>query len=154
MPIATVLSGIVDFSIAFVILLGMMAFYGRFPTLNVIWLPFLLLLGLVSALGTSLWLSALNVQYRDIRHAIPFLTQIWMYATPIAYPSSLLPEPWRTLCGLNPMVGVVEGFRWALLGAHTKPGPMLAVSSVAALVILISGAMYFRRMETTFADVV
>jgi lipopolysaccharide transport system permease protein len=154
MPIATVLAGLVDFFLAFVMLLGMLIFFGRVPTLNVIWLPPLLLLGLITALGVSLWLSALNVEYRDVRHAIPFLTQIWMYATPIAYPSSLLPEPWRSVYGLNPMVGVVEGFRWALLGAKTGPGPMLAVSSVAALVILISGAAYFRRMERTFADVV
>jgi homopolymeric O-antigen transport system permease protein len=154
MPTATVLSGIVDFSIALLMLVAMMAWYGQIPTVNIIWLPALLLLAFVTALGVSLWLSALNVKYRDIRHVIPFLTQIWMYATPIAYPSSLLPEPWRSVYGLNPMVGVVEGFRWALLGAQTKPGPMVAVSSIAAVLILASGAVYFRRMERTFADVV
>ncbi len=122
-PIASVLSGVVDFALAFLVLLGMMLFYGIVPTLNVLWLPLLLLLALVTSLGVSLWLSALNVQFRDIRYTVPFLTQFWLFATPIAYPSSLLPEPWRTLYGLNPMVGVVEGFRWALLGTDTQPGP-------------------------------
>jgi homopolymeric O-antigen transport system permease protein len=154
MPIATVLAGVVDLLLAFLMLLVMLVFYRRVPTANIIWLPFLVLLAFISALGVSLWLSALNVEYRDIRHATPFLVQLWMYATPIAYPSSLLHEPWRTIFGLNPMAGVVEGFRWALLGAHTKPGPMVAVSSVAALIILVGGAAYFRRMEKTFADVV
>jgi lipopolysaccharide transport system permease protein len=153
-PIATVLSGIVDFCIAFLMLLGMMAYYGRVPGVNIIWLPLLLLLGLTAALGTSLWLSALNVQYRDVRYTIPFLTQIWMFATPIAYPSSLVPEHWRAVYGLNPMVGVVEGFRWALLGVNTRPESILIASTVASLAILLSGAMYFRRMEETFADVV
>jgi lipopolysaccharide transport system permease protein len=113
-----------------------------------------LLLALVTALGVGLWLSALNVEYRDVRYVMPFLTQFWMFATPIAYPSSLLRPPWRTVYGLNPMVGVVEGFRWAMLGAKTAPGPMVAVSAAAALVILVSGAFYFRRMEKTFADLV
>ncbi len=153
-PVATVLSGIVDFSIAFLMLLGMMLYYGHVPTVNVLWLPALLLLALTTSLGISLWLSTLNVQYRDVRYAIPFIAQIWMYATPIAYPSSLLPEPWRAVYALNPMVGVIEGFRWALLGANTRPGPMLAVSCVASLLILVSGAFYFRRMEQTFADVI
>jgi lipopolysaccharide transport system permease protein len=113
-----------------------------------------LLLSLVTALGVGLWLSALNVEYRDVRYTIPFLTQLWLFATPIAYPSSLLSEPWRTLYGLNPMVGVVEGFRWALLGTDTAPGPIIIVSSLASVAILIGGAFYFRRMEKTFADVV
>jgi lipopolysaccharide transport system permease protein len=153
-PIATVLSGGVDFLVSFLLLLGMMTYYGRMPGIAVVWLPLLLLLGLVTALGVSLWLSALNVQYRDVRYTIPFLTQIWMFATPIAYPSSLVPEAWQPLYGLNPMVGVVEGFRWALLGTATRPGPMLIVSSLAALAILITGTMYFRYAEKTFADVV
>ena len=106
------------------------------------------------SLGVGLWLSAINVKYRDVRYAVPFLVQFWMYATPIAYPSSLLPEPWRTLFGLNPMAGVVEGFRWALLGAKTAPGPMVWVSAVVSLIVLISGAFYFRRMEKSFADLV
>ena len=153
-PIATVLSGGVDFLVSFLLLLGMMAYYGRMPGIEAAWLPLLLLLGLVTALGVSLWLSALNVQYRDVRYTIPFLTQIWMFGTPIAYPSSLVPEAWRPFYGLNPMVGVVEGFRWALLGTATRPGAMLIVSSLAALVLLVTGAMYFRCTEKTFADVV
>jgi homopolymeric O-antigen transport system permease protein len=153
-PIATVLSGGVDFLLSFLLLVGMMVYYGRMSGVDAMWLPLLLLLGLVTALGVSLWLSALNVQYRDVRYTIPFLTQIWMFATPIAYPSSLVPEGWRALYGLNPMVGVVEGFRWALLGTATRPGPMLIVSSLAAVMILLTGAMYFRYTEKTFADVV
>jgi len=153
-PIASVSSGIIDFSIAFIMLLGMMLYYGILPTLNLIWLPCLLLLTIVTSLGVSLWLSALNVQFRDVRHVLPFLTQLWFFATPIAYPSSLLSEPWRTLYSLNPMVGVVEGFRWALLGTETAPGPMLVVSSLTALALLVGGAYYFRRLEKTFADVI
>jgi lipopolysaccharide transport system permease protein len=153
-PTATVLAGLVDFSIAFVVLLGMMLVYGIVPGLTVLWTLPLLLLALVTSLGVGLWLSALNVQYRDVRHAVPFLTQLWLFATPIAYPSSLLGEPWRTLYALNPMVGVVEGFRWALLGAETAPGPMILVSTAAALALLLGGAFYFRRMERVFADIV
>jgi lipopolysaccharide transport system permease protein len=153
-PISSVISGTIDFAIAFVVLLGMMLYYRILPTSDIIYLPSLLLLAFVTSLGVGLWLSAMNVQFRDVRYAVSFLIQAWMFATPIAYPSSLLSEPWRTVYGLNPMVGVVEGFRWALLGTKTAPGPMIAVSSLAALVILISGAYYFRRMEKTFADVV
>jgi len=153
-PIAKVLSGVVDFMLAFIVLLGMMLAYGIVPTANVLWLPFFLLLALVTSLGVGLWLSAMNVQFRDVGYTIPFLTQFWLFATPIAYPSSLLPEPWRTLYGVNPMVGVVEGFRWALLGTDTAPGPIIIVSSVVALILLVSGAFYFRRLEKTFADVV
>jgi lipopolysaccharide transport system permease protein len=153
-PLAGVLSGAVDFVLAFIMLLGMMVFYGFIPTWNVVWLPFLLLLAFATALGVGLWLSALNVQFRDVRHAVPFLTQFWLFATPIAWPSSLLDEPWRTLLAINPMVGVVEGFRWALLGQGSAPGPMILVSSIVALSLLIGGAFYFRRLERTFADVV
>jgi len=153
-PLSSVLSGVVDFVLAFVVLLGMMLFYGIVPTVNVLWLPFLLLLAFVTALGVGLWFSAMNVQFRDVRYTIPFFTQFWLFATPIAYPSSLLSESWRILYGLNPMVGVVEGFRWALLGTETAPGPMILVSSCAAVMILVCGAFYFRRMERTFADVV
>lgn len=153
-PISSVLAGVVDFAIAFLVLLAMMLAYGIVPTAAALWLPLLLLLALVTALGVSLWLSALNVQFRDIRYTVPFLTQLWLFATPIAYPSSLLPEPWRTVYALNPMVGVVEGFRWALLGTDTAPGPMVLASSLAALALLASGAYYFRRMEKSFADVV
>jgi lipopolysaccharide transport system permease protein len=153
LPTATVLAGIIDFVLAFVVLLGMMLYYDLVPTLNVLWLPLFLLLALVTSLGVGLWLSALNVQFRDVHYTIPFLTQAWLFLTPIAYPSSLLPEPWRTLYGLNPMAGVVEGFRWALLGVNNAPGPMTFVSAVIALVLLVSGAFYFRRMEQSFADV-
>jgi lipopolysaccharide transport system permease protein len=153
-PIATVLAGVVDFVLAFIVLLVMMLFYGIVPTVNVVWLPVFLLLALVTAMGAGFWLSALNVLYRDVRYAVPFMVQFWLFATPIAYPSSLLDEPWRTLYGLNPMVGVVEGFRWALLGTETQPGPIIAVSAAAAVALLVGGLFYFRRMEKMFADVV
>jgi len=154
-PISSVISGVVDFALAFVVLLGMMLAYGIVPTLNVVFLPFLLLLAFVTALGVGMWLSAMNVQFRDVRYIIPFLTQFWMFATPIAYPSSLIENDLlRTLYGLNPMTGVVEGFRWALLDTDTAPGPILLVSTLAAIGLLVSGAYYFRRMEKTFADVV
>src|SRR5262249_13836605 len=153
-PLASVLASLIDFVIAFLVLLGMMFFYGMAPTLNALWLPLFLLLATVTALGVGLWLSALNVEYRDVRYLLGFATQIWLFATPIAYPSSMLPEPWRIVYGLNPMAGVVEGFRWALLGSNSAPGPIIAVSATAALVILVTGAFYFRRMERTFADVV
>jgi lipopolysaccharide transport system permease protein len=175
-PISSVLGGLPDFALAFLVLLGMMVFYGLYPSIaSLIWLPILLLIALITSLGVGLWLSALNVRYRDVRYVLPFLTQIWMYGTPIAYASSLLKEPWHSVYGLNPMAGVVEGFRWSLLsgnphhflpgldalGYHwvgmsvgAPPGPMLAVSTFASLIILVSGAMYFRRMERTFADVV
>lgn len=153
-PIATVLSGVVDFILAFILLIGMMIYFGFFPTINVFWLPLFLLLALATSLGISLWFSALNVEFRDVRYIIPFLTQFWLFSTPIAYPSSLLSEPWRTIYGINPMVGVVEGFRWALLGTKTGPGSITIVSSLVAFLLLLSGALYFRRMEKTFADVV
>ena len=154
-PIAAVFSSIVDFILAFcVLLLTMAVYYHRWPTSGIVWLPFLFVLVVVTALGVGLWLSALNVQFRDVRYVLPFLVQFWLFATPIAYPSSLLAEPWRTVYGLNPMVGVVEGFRWALLGSGQAPGPMIVVSSAAAVVILIGGAFYFRRMEKMFADLV
>lgn len=154
LPIATVLAGVVDFGLAFSVLLAMMLFYGLIPTINIIWLPLFLLLAFITSLGAGLWLSALNVLFRDVRYTVPFITQAWLFATPIAYPSSLLSEPWRSLYGLNPMAGVVEGFRWALLGADTAPGPILFVSALVALGLLVSGLFYFQRMEETFADVV
>jgi lipopolysaccharide transport system permease protein len=131
-----------------------MLYYGIFPTDNIVWLPFLLLLTVTTSLGVGLWLSALNVQFRDVRYTVPFLTQFWLFATPIAYPSSLLSQPWRTLYGINPMVGVSEGFRWALLGTDTAPGPIIIVSSLVALALLVGGAFYFRRLEKSFADVI
>jgi lipopolysaccharide transport system permease protein len=154
MPIATVLAGVVDFVLAFMVLLVMMFFYGLAPTANVLWLPLFLLLALITSLGVGFWLSAMNVQFRDVRYIVPFLTQAWLFATPIAYPSSMLPEFWRPFYGLNPMVGVIEGFRWALLGTETAPGLMVLVSALVALLLFVSGAFYFRRMEKSFADVV
>jgi lipopolysaccharide transport system permease protein len=153
-PVAAVLSGVVDFVLGLGVLAGMMALYGVRPGAGVLWLPGLLLLAWAASLGVGLWLSALNVQYRDVRHIVPFLVQLWMFATPIAYPSSLLPEPWRSLYGLNPMAGVVEGFRWALLGAPLASGPFLTFSASATLLLLLGGAYYFRRAERLFADVV
>lgn len=153
-PIAAVLSGIIDFVLAFAVLIGMMIYFGVLPTLNIIWLPLFLLLALITSLGVGLWLSALNVEYRDVRYVVPFLIQIWQFASPIAYPSTIVPERWRALYGLNPIVGVVEGFRWALLGTGSAPSVLVLVSTAAALAILVSGAFYFRRMEKTFADVV
>jgi len=153
-PISAVASGLIDFGIAFVVLLGLAARYGVTPTSHMLWLPALVLLALVTALGVGLWFSALNVLYRDIQYVVPFLVQVWLYATPIVYPSSLVPERWRTLYALNPMVGVVEGFRWALLGTGTAPGPMILVSAAAALALMIGGLFFFRRMEKSFSDVV
>jgi lipopolysaccharide transport system permease protein len=153
-PIAAVLAGLPDFGIAFVVLLGLMAWFGVVPTLAVLTLPLFVLLALLTALAVGLWLAALNVQYRDVRYTIPFLTQFWMYATPVAYPSSLIPEQWRALYGLNPLAGVVEGFRWALLGKTDPPGPLLLVSIASVAVLLITGLIYFQRVEGSFADVV
>jgi len=153
-PVATVLAGVVDFVLAFVVLLALMAYYHVVPTINIVWTPILLALAFVTSLGVGLWMSALNVKYRDVRYVVPFLVQIWLFSTPVAYPSSLLSEPWRTVYGLNPMVGVVEGFRWALLGAGKAPGLMVVASAAASLLILVTGAFYFRYMEKTFADVV
>lgn len=153
-PVSSVLSGVIDFVLAFLVLFAMMLFYGISPTVNVIWLPAFLLLAAAASLGTGLWLSALNVQFRDVRYTLPFITQFWLFGTPIAYPSSLLSEPWRTLYGLNPMAGVVEGFRWALLGTDTAPGALILVSALATALMLVLGLFYFRRMEKTFADVV
>jgi lipopolysaccharide transport system permease protein len=153
-PIAAVLGGLVDFAISFLVLLGMMAYYGITPGVAILMLPLFILLAILTALGVGLWLSALNVQYRDVRYTITFLIQLWLFATPVAYSSSLVPPRWRALYGLNPMAGVVEGFRWALLGKAEGPGALLIVSVAAVVVVLVGGLFYFRRMENTFADVV
>lgn len=154
LPLAAVLSGLVDWGIAFVLLIGMMMYYGLAPTATVLWLPFLLLLTVATALGVGLWLSALNAIYRDVRYAVPFFIQFWMLASPVAYPSSVVPDRWRWLYGLNPMAGVIEGFRWALTGYGQPPGPLLLVSAAAVLMLLGGGWLYFQKAEGTIADVV
>ena len=154
MPIARITAGLVDFVLAFIVLLGMMAYYHMLPTRNVVWLPVFVLLSIAIVLGVSFWLSALNVMFRDVQFITPFLAQFLLFATPVAYPSSLLPRAWRGLYGINPMVSVVEGFRWTLLGTSMDLMPVLAVSTASALLVLVSGAFYFRRMERTFADVI
>jgi lipopolysaccharide transport system permease protein len=154
LPLSSMLAGLVDFVFAFIVLLGMMVFYKVNITLHILALPVLIILAMVSALGVGLWLAALNVRYHDVRHAVPFLTQLWFYATPIAYSSSLIPEKWRWLYALNPMTGVVEGFRWALLGKVNYVGPMIAVSSLVMAVLFTGGLIYFKRMEDYFADVI
>jgi lipopolysaccharide transport system permease protein len=161
-PLASVLSGLVDFAIAFLVLIGMIFYYNNVPgeydsisiSPTILTLPLFILLALVTALGVGLWLSALNVRYRDINYILPFLTQFWLFITPVAYPASMIPEGWRWLYALNPMTGVVEGFRWALLGTGSGPDLMLAVSTTISILALISGLFYFRRMERTFADMV
>jgi lipopolysaccharide transport system permease protein len=153
-PISAVISGTLDFILAFIVLIGMMLYFGVLPTWNIVWLPLLSLLAFITSLGVGVWLSAMNVEFRDVRYIVPFLIQFWLFASPVAYPSSLLSEPWRTIYGINPMVGVVEGFRWALLGTDVSPGPIIFVSSFTAILLLICGLFYFRKMEKNFADVI
>lgn len=153
-PLATVLAGLLDLAIALVVLLAMMLYFGRLPTAAALWIGPLSCLAIAAALGVGLWLAALNVQYRDVKYVVPFLTQLWLFATPVAYPTSLLAPRWRLVYALNPMVGVVEGFRWALVGRGPAPWSLIAISSAASLLLLAGGALYFRRMERTFADVV
>lgn len=153
-PIASVITGLVDFAIAFVVLLGMMACYHTVPGPQVLLLPVFVLMAFAAALAAGLWLSALNVEFRDVRYVIPFLVQFWLFCTPILYSSTGVKKPWkRVLLGINPMSGVVEGFRWCMLGRPT-PGPMLLVSAITIVVMLLGGLFYFRRMEKTFADLV
>ena len=153
-PASATIAGILDFAISFVFLLGMMLWYHIVPTWGALALPFFLFLTLVTVLAVGLWLSALNVRYRDVGQAIPFLIQIWMFLCPVAYPTSLVPEKWRLLYSLNPMVGVIEGFRWALLGKASPDLRILGISSLVLIVILLGGLFYFKRIERTFADVV
>lgn len=153
-PLATAVTPLVDFCLSFSVLLAMMIWFGAAPGWGVLFLPLFLSLALATALSVSLWLAPLNVRYRDVRHAIPFLIQVWMYASPIAYPVSLVPVEWRLLYSLNPMVGVIEGFRWALLGKDSPDLGIMAVSTGAVLALLAGGLIYFRRMERTFADVI
>lgn len=155
LPISSVLAGLVDFTIAFVILIGLMIYYGVTPAWNVLWtLPLFLLLSIITALGVALWLSAINVQYRDVNYALPFLTQFWLFITPVAYSASIISDKWQLVYSLNPMAGVVNGFRWALLGAGSGPDLALWISVGISLLVLISGLFYFRNMERTFADTI
>jgi lipopolysaccharide transport system permease protein len=153
-PLAAVLASLVDFSFSFIILIGMMFYFKVWPTWNLLWLPLLVLLALTTAIAVGVWLSALNVQYRDIQHMVPFITTAWMYASPVVYSANMIPSgKWQIIYGLNPMAGVIQGFRYALLGTQ-PPNAMLAVSVAVVLVLLVTGLVYFRRMERTFADMV
>jgi lipopolysaccharide transport system permease protein len=155
LPMASVLGGLVDFAIAFVILIGLMFYYHISPTWTALWaLPLFLLLSVITALGVALWLSAINVQYRDVGYALPFITQFWLFITPVAYSSKVISDKWQLLYALNPMAGVVNGFRWALLGSGNGPDVLVAISAGIALVILFTGLIYFRNMERTFADTI
>lgn len=153
-PLASILAGLVDFIIAFALVVGMMVWYGVRPTWGVLTLPLFVIFTMTTALGVGLWLSALNVQYRDVRYTLTFIVQFWLIASPVAYSSTLVPARWRPFYGLNPMAGVIEGFRWALLGKAQAPGTMLWVSVVVVAVVFVGGLYYYRRMEKTFADVV
>jgi len=154
LPLASVLVSALDFAVAFVLLLGMMVFYRVVPGATALLVPLFLLLALLTALGAGLWLSALQVKYRDVGHTVPFLTQFWLFLTPVIYPTSLVPERWRLLYGLNPMVSVVEGFRWSLLGTGNAPGGLILVSTAVVLTMFVGGLFFFRRIERQFADVV
>jgi len=152
LPLSGVLSPLVDFAVAFVVLIGMMIWYGIAPKANIVTLPLFVLLSVLTALSVGVWLSALNVRYRDVRHTVPFLVQIWMFASPVAYPLSLVPEKWRFFYSLNPMVGVIEGFRWAVLGQASPDFLLISVSVGVSLGLLAGGVIYFKRMESKFAD--
>jgi len=154
LPFSAVLSGLVDFAVSFMVLFAMMLFYKIIPTLAIMAIPVLLLLAILTALGVGLWLSALNALYRDVRYVVPFLIQFWLFASPVAYPSSLVPERWRWLYGLNPMAGVIEGFRWAITGQGQPPGVMMLVSTAVVIVLFFGGLVFFNGMETAIADVV
>jgi lipopolysaccharide transport system permease protein len=153
MPISSIVSPLVDFAVSLVILFIVMAYYGFVPTLNIIFLPLFVILALATSLGVGLWLSALNVKYRDFQYTVPFIVQIWLFASPVVYASSMVPESMRIWYGLNPMAGVIEGFRWALLGTGS-PSVMILVSVGAVVVLLVSGMFYFRRMEQYYSDIV
>ncbi|MGH9714557.1 MAG: ABC transporter permease [Candidatus Acidiferrales bacterium] len=154
LPLSAVLSGLVDFGISFLMFVAMAIYYGIHPSAATLWFPLFLVLAVLTALGVGLWLSALNAIYRDVRYVLPFLVQFWLFASPVAYPSSLVPERWRWLYGLNPMAGVIEGFRWSLAGHGEPPSRLIFVSAGVVLLLLVSGVAYFQKMETTVADVV
>jgi lipopolysaccharide transport system permease protein len=154
LPLSSVLSGLVDFAISFLMFVAMMFYYGIKPTTALLWLPAFLLFAMLTALGVGLWLAALNAMYRDVRYVLPFLVQFWMFASPVAYPASLVPAKWRWLYGLNPMTGVIEGFRWSLTGNGEAPGRLVFISAAVVLAVLLGGIAYFQKMETVIADVV
>ncbi|MCL4460029.1 MAG: ABC transporter permease [Chloroflexi bacterium] len=153
-PLSSVLAGLLDFAIGLLLLAGLMVLYGVIPTVGIAFIPLLVLLMLAVALGIGFWLSALNLEYRDVQYVVPFLNQFWLFITPVVYGSSMIPQQWRIVYALNPMVGVIEGFRWALLSAGECPGLLLAVSGGIAFALLVSGVMFFRRRERTFVDAV
>src|SRR5271163_1666586 len=153
LPLSSVLSGLVDFGVSFLMFVVLMIYYGIRPTPAILWFPAFILLAILLALGVGLWLSAMNAIYRDVRYVLPFLVQFWLFASPVVYPSSRVPEKWRWLYGLNPMAGVIEGFRWSLTGHGSPPGHLLIASSTMVVVVLLSGVAYFQKMETTMADV-
>jgi lipopolysaccharide transport system permease protein len=153
-PVASVIAPAVDFLFAFVVLLGLIAWFGIVPTWGVLALPLFFVLAMITALAIGLWLAPLNARYRDVGHTIPFLTQFWMFASPVVYPVSMIPEPWRLVYSLNPMVGVIEGFRWALLGKENPDFAPILVSVAVVLVLLAGGLVFFKRMERTLADVI
>lgn len=153
-PLSAVMAALIDFGVSFIVLIGMMAYYRYMPGWNMLWLPVIILFALLTALAVGLWLSAINVQYRDVQHMVPFIVQVWMYASPIVYPIDIIPEGiWRVLYGLNPMVGVIQSYRWALLGGD-QPDATMWISVLVVIILLVSGLFYFRRMEKTFADIV
>jgi len=154
LPLSAVLSGLVDFGVSFLMLIVMMIYYGIRPTAAALWLPAFLVLAVATALGVGLWLSALNAIYRDVRYVVPFLVQFWMFASPVAYPASLVPAKWRWLYGLNPMAGVIEGFRWSLTGHGDPPGRLVLISAAVVLAVLLAGIAYFQKVETVVSDVV
>jgi lipopolysaccharide transport system permease protein len=154
LPLSAVVAGLVDFSIGFVIFLVMMAYYHIAPILPIFFFPLFLLMAVLTALGVGLFLSALNAVYRDVRYVLPFLVQFWMFVSPVAYPSSLVPQRWRWLYELNPMAGVIEGFRWSLTGKGQPPGILLAISASMVVLLVVAGTVYFQKMEGTIADVV
>ena len=154
LPLSKVFGGLIDFGIGFIILLGMMVWYGVTPTVGILFLPLFLLVAMLASLGVGLWLTAINVKYRDVVFVVPFLVQFWMYASPVAYSATIVPEKYQWIYGLNPMVGIIEGFRWAMLGTVSPNFGIMLVSLVGILVILISGLFYFKKMEKTFADII
>lgn len=154
LPLASTATGLIDFAIQLAIFALLLGWYRLPPTLNAVFLPFFLLLALVVSLAVGVWAAVLNVRYRDVQQAVPFLTQIWLWLTPVAYSASLVPEQLRLLYGLNPMVGVVEGFRWALLGRTAPDWGLIALAAAGGLLLLAFGAGYLKRSEASLADLI